>query len=256
MKKRTTKTAKTPLAGKVALVTGGAKRVGRAVALALAEAGMDVAITYRHSASEARQVVRAIERLGRRAAMIPIELAEPDAAEQVFTQFRRHFDSLYALINNASSFDPSPVGRVTPSHYDAHMAVNARAPLMLIQKFAPLLAAHDTPGRVVNFVDIHVMGQPLKGYIAYNASKAALKEITMTMAMELGPKVTVNAIAPGVVAWAESYTAEQRRLYMKRVPLGRPGTPEDAVRTVLFFVRDANYCTGQIIRLDGGRLLT
>ncbi len=253
---RTTKTKPTPPASKTALVTGGAKRVGRAVALALAEAGMDVAITWQHSDREARQVVRKIEAMGRRAAMIQVDLADADAAEQVYEQFRGQFGSLYALVNNASIFDPSPLKQVTPAFYDRQMAVNARAPLMLIQKFAPMLASHNTPGRVVSFIDIHVMGQPLKGYVAYNASKAALQEITMTMAMELAPKVTVNAIAPGVVAWAESYTPKQRELYMRRVPWARPGTPEDAARAVLFLVRDADYCTGQVIRLDGGRLLT
>ena len=109
---------------------------------------------------------------------------------------------------------------------------------------------------MVNFIDIHVMGQPLAGYAAYNASKAALKEITMTCAVELAPKVTVNAIAPGVVAWPDSFAPEQRHKYMKRVPLGRAGTPADAAAAMLYLIRDADYCTGQIIKLDGGRLLT
>ena len=100
------------------------------------------------------------------------------------------------------------------------------------------------------------MGEPLAGYMAYNASKAALREVTMTAAVELAPRVTVNAVAPGVVAWADSYSQGQRRAYLEKVPLGRPGTPEDAAAAVLFLVRDAGYCTGQILRLDGGRLLT
>jgi pteridine reductase len=108
----------------------------------------------------------------------------------------------------------------------------------------------------VSFVDIHVLGQPLKGYVAYNVSKAALLEVTMTLAMELAPRVTVNAVAPGVVEWPESYSAKEREAYLKRVPLGRPGTPGDAARAVLFLVRDADYTTGQVLRLDGGRLLT
>lgn len=246
------------LAGTVALVTGGARRVGRVVALRLAAAGMDVAITFRRSGAQAQDVVGEIRNLGRRAAAMEVDLARPDAAQTVRDRFGEHFDRLDALVNNASGFEPSPAGGVSVEAFDHNMAVNARAPLMLIQAFAPMLAAHhpDRVGRVVNFIDIHVLGQPLKGYVAYNASKAALKEVTMTAAMELAPKVTVNAIAPGVVCWAPSYTAEQRALYMKRVPLQRPGTPEDAAQAVLYLVRDAAYCTGQILKLDGGRLLT
>lgn len=237
-------------------MTGGARRVGRAVALALADADMDVALTCRTSGDEAENVVRAIEAKGRRALAIHVDLAEADADEQVERAFRARFDSMAVLVNSASIFAPCAVADVTNEEFDRNLAINARAPLMLIRRFRPLLAAHEVPGRIVNFIDIHVMGQPLGGYVAYNASKAALAEITMTCAMELAPHVTVNAIAPGVVAWAERYTEAERREYLRRVPLGRPGTPEDAARTVMFLVRDASYCTGQVIRLDGGRLLT
>lgn len=245
-----------PLDGKVALVTGAAKRVGRAIALKLAHAGMDVAITYRQSDEEAKQVVSDIEQLGRRAIAIKSDFAAAGAAADVHEQFMRQFDSCYALVNNASFFEPSPIGELTADAFDRNIAVNARTPLLLIQKFASLLAAHQTPGRIINFIDIHVISQPLKNYVAYNASKAALQEITMTMSMELAPKITVNAIAPGVVAWAASYTDDERETYMQRVPLARPGTPDDAATAALFLIRDADYCTGQIIKLDGGRLLT
>lgn len=250
------------LAGKVALVTGGARRVGAAIALALAREGCDVAITCRRSGKEASQVVRQIQALGRRALVIRVELADPRAADRIHRQFTRQFDRLDILVNNASGFEPGRIGAITVRDFDRQMAVNARTPLLLIQKFAPMLAAHAklnqpaTLGRIVNFIDIHVIGQPLKGYMAYNLSKAALHEITMTAAMELAPRITVNAIAPGVVQWAPSYTPAQRRQYMKRVPLGRPGTPQDAAAAVLYLVREGHYCTGQVIRLDGGRLLT
>ena len=250
------------LEGKVALVTGAAKRVGRGIALRLAEAGMDVAITYQSSAAEARDTVSAIEGWGRRGLAIRVDFAKPQAAEQVFERFTRRFTRLDALVNNASTFAPSPLSGLKRKDFEHFMAVNALAPLQLIQLFAPLLAGHydrrdpASIGRIVNFVDIHVLGQPLKGYVAYNASKAALLEITRTLALELAPKVTVNALAPGVVAWAESYTPRQRKAYMRRVPLARPGTPEDAAAAALFLIRDADYCTGQVIQLDGGRLWT
>jgi pteridine reductase len=250
------------LGGRVALVTGGARRVGRAVALTLARAGMDVAITYNRSRGDAETLVTAITQLGRRALAIKIEMAHPDAAEQIHEAVTSQFDRLDALINNASIFDPTPFGNISVAQYDRNQAINARAPLMLIQKFAPMLGAHydasdpSSPGRIVNFIDIHVMGQPLRDYAAYNCSKAALMEITSTCAVELAPRITVNAIAPGVVAWADSYNEEMKQHYMTRVPLGRPGTPEDGAAAVLYLVRDAAYCTGQVIRLDGGRSLS
>ena len=214
------------------------------------------------SVREARGVVERIESLGRRAVAIRVDLAKANCADVVHRAFTRKFERLDALVNNASIFSPSPLAKLTRREVDGNMAVNAIAPLMLIQKFATMLKAHHDPrdpastGRVVNFIDIHVIGQPLKGFVAYNASKAALHEVTMTLALEMAPSVTVNALAPGVVAWAESYTAAQREAYMRRVPLARPGTPEDAAAAALFLIRDAHYCTGQVIRLDGGRWLT
>lgn len=242
--------------GKVALVTGGSKRVGRAIALELARKGMDVAITYRSSKNDAKSVVAEIERLGRKAVAIEVDFFDSEGPAHVFREFGRSFESLYALVNNASFFEPTPLAKLTEEAFERNQIVNVRAPLFLIQKFAEQLGSHERPGRVVNFIDIHVMGQPLKGFVAYNLAKAALEEVTMTLAMELAPKVTVNAVAPGVVAWAPSYTEKERKQYLRRVPLGRAGTPEDAAVAVRFLVCDADYSTGQILRVDGGRLLT
>ena len=247
---------------KVALVTGAGRRVGRAVALRLARLGMDVAITCHTRVDDARQTVADIEELGRRACCVQVDLGQPGAVEEVYRQVTAHFDRLDVLVNNASRFTRSPIGSIEPGDFDQEMAVNARTPLMLIQRFAAMLGQHhdtqdpSSAGRVVNFIDMHVTGQPLKAHAVYNASKAALLEITRTCAVELAPKITVNAIAPGVVVWAESYTDQQRRKYLQRVPLDRPGTPEEAADTVGFLVGDAHYCTGQVIRLDGGRWLT
>ncbi len=245
-----------------ALVTGGARRVGRAVALRLAEAGMDVAITYHRHEAEAQQTAKQIEGLGCRAAVIRVDLAQPHAANVVYDQYVKHLDRLDALVNNASRFTRTPIGSIQPNDFDVELAVNARAALMLTQAFTPMLEANynasdpSSTGRVVNFVDMHVTGQPLKAHAAYNASKAALLEITRTCAVELAPKITVNAIAPGVVEWASSYTPQQRAKYLQRVPLQRPGTPQEAADVVRFLVQDAHYCTGQVLRLDGGRWLT
>jgi len=250
------------LTGKVALVTGAAKRVGRQIALQLAEAGMDIALHYNHSEKEATETAAQIEQLGRKVVMIQADLSQPDATDEIYKAHQQHFDRLDALINNASCFAAKTIGQITHDDIHRNMAINAVSPLMLIQQFASMLSEHfdandpASTGRIVNFIDIHVMGEPLKGYLPYNISKAALQEITHTAAMELAPRITVNACAPGVVSWADEYTEEMKRNYMTRVPLARPGTPVDAAAAVLFLVRDAHYCTGQTIRLDGGRLLT
>ena len=250
------------LTNKVALITGGARRVGREIALSLARAGMDVAITYNQSHDDAKHTVEKIRKLGRRAIAIAADNRDPRAAELIYQGFVDEFDHLHALINNASSFSPSPFGQITTDAYDAHMAVNARTPLLLTQLCAPLLAAHYHPddpsslGRVINFVDVHVLGEPLHNFLAYNASKAALLEITMSCAIELAPKITVNAVAPGVVDWPEGTGPEYRERYLKRVPLARAGQPTEAASAVVFLVRDGHYCTGQVIRVDGGRALS
>ncbi len=250
-----------PLAGKAALITGGAKRLGRAIALGLAQAGMDVAVTFNTSRDEAKQTCEQIQRLGRRALAVSADLADPAAADDIHDAVMGKFNRIDALVNNASVYDPSPIGTITADGFSRVMAVNTCAPLLLIQRFASALSAnyHEgdpaTAGRIVNLIDTHVLGQPHRGYAAYNASKAALTEITMTGAVELAPGITVNAIAPGVIAWPQSSTPQQRKQYLTRVPLNREGTLEEVAAAVVFLVRDAGYCTGQIIRLDGGRLL-
>ena len=246
---------------KVALVTGGARRVGAAAALRLAQAGYDIALTYRASEADAQATAGRITALGRAAQTIRVDLADDDADEQVYDAVTARFGRLDALINNASIFAPTPIEEMDGGTYDRYQAVNARAPLMLMRRFAPWLGAHfdendpSTMGRVVNFVDIHVLGEPMPGYAAYNASKAALLELTRTAAVSLGPAVTVNAIAPGVVAWADDFSDEYKRRYLERTPLKRPGTPDDAAEAVRWLVCEAHYCTGEVIRIDGGRWL-
>ncbi len=249
-------------ANPVALITGGAKRVGAAVCLALAQAGYDIAFTYHQSGPEAQQMLHKLQGLDCRATAIRINLARPDADARIETALRKKFNRCDVLVNNASVYEATPWGDIDTDIADAHWAVNARLPMMLTQRMSAWLAQYasvDQPatlGRVINLVDMHVLGQHRKNYAAYAASKAALVELTYSMARELAPKVTVNAIAPGVVAWEPTFTSKQRRDYLKRVPLQRAGTPDDVATTVLYLVQQAHYVTGQVIRLDGGRLLT
>ena len=243
------------LTDKVALVTGGARRVGRAVALRLAEAGCHVMITFNTSADEAAQTVADITALGRRAWCAKIDLASPSAPRQIVRHLKRGADRLDVLVHNAAVYRPTPWGKLTREDWYEHIRVNATAPVMITQALADLLAA-DGGGRVIHFLDAHLLDHSRRNYLAYSVSKAALLEATHCLAREMAPHVTVNAIAPGVVDWAEDMTAKQRKAYLQQIPLGRAGTVDDAAGAVLFLARDADYLTGQIIRLDGGRTLT
>ncbi len=244
------------------MITGGARRVGAAVCLALAQAGYDIVFTYHQSEKDAHKLIRKLRGMSRRAIGIRINLAQTHADARIENALRKHFDRCDVLVNNASVYEATRWGGIDCAKADLHWAVNARLPMMLTQRLSALLAKHAqvnqpaTLGRVINLVDMHVLGQHRKNYSAYAASKAALVELTYSMARELAPNVTVNAIAPGVVAWEPSFTAKQRRDYLQRVPLERAGTPEDVAATVLYLVKQAHYVTGQVIRLDGGRWLT
>ena len=247
---------------KVALITGGAKRVGRAIALTLAESGMDIAFTWNNSEKEAEKLFEEIRSMERNVISIKVDHNQSNAIEIIVENFTKKFNRLDALINNASCFEPSVMGAISSERFDRDMTINARVPLLLIQAFSTMLAENYSPedssstGRVINFIDTHILGEPLREYASYNASKAALLEITNTCALELAPEITVNSIAPGVVAWAPSYSEEKKKEYLKRVPLGRAGLAEEAASAVKFLVQEAHYCTGQIIQVDGGRHLT
>jgi len=242
------------LSDKVALVTGGARRVGRAVAVKLAQAGCHVAITYLTSKQDAEETIRMVHAAGCSGWAMRIDLNDPHAATKIRKELAKVTDRLDVLVNNASLFNTTPWGSIQREQWHEHLRLNVTAPVMITQELAEPLAAHDG-GRVINFVDIHVMGRPRRDYLAYNVSKAALLEATRSMAIELAPKVTVNAIAPGVVAWADGMTEREKEAYRAKIPLQRSGTPEDAARAALYLVRDAAYLTGEVIRVDGGRWL-
>ncbi len=242
------------LTDKVALVTGGARRVGRTLAIELAQAGCDVAITFNTSRADAEQVVKEITALGRRAWAWQVDLANPTAPRQITDDVTRDAGRLDVLVHNASVYEPSRWGDTKDYELHIHHRVNAMAPVMMTQACADLLSA-DGGGRVINFLDAHLLENTRRGYLAYSMSKAALLEATYVLAREMAPAVTVNAIAPGVIDWAEDMTDDQRAAYLSRIPLARPGTPQDAAQAVLYLARNADYLTGQIIRLDGGRTL-
>ncbi|MDD3517447.1 MAG: pteridine reductase [Chromatiales bacterium] len=236
------------------LITGAARRIGAAIARRLHAQGANLVLHYRSSAADAESLRD--ELLAQRAnsvALVQGDLLKLDDIERIAAEAQSAFGRLDVLVNNASTFYPTPVGGITAEHWDDLMGSNLRAPLFLSQACAPHLAARE--GVIVNIVDIH--GQrPLKNYPLYCAAKAGLHMLTQALARELGPQVRVNGVAPGAILWPEQ--AENTAMYediIQRTALKREGSPEDVADAVLFLVRDARYVTGQIIPVDGGRLL-
>jgi pteridine reductase len=234
---------------RVALVTGGARRVGRAIVERLAAAGFAVAFTYRASEADAEAV-----QAGCGAWPIQVDLTDPAASCDRIAEVLELFSGdLNVLVNNASLFEPDGLANLKLSALREMQTIHVEAPLMLVQRFAPMLRA--TKGHVVNMVDL-LAERPWPAYLGYCSTKAALANVTLALAKELAPDVTVNGIAPGVVAWPDDYPAEERERYLKRVPLARPGTPADVGELVHYLVTAGSYISGQIIRLDGGRSVT
>ncbi len=236
---------------RVALVTGGAKRVGRAIVQALADAQFDVVFTYLTSDSQAAELVSDLGSKLAKAVAIKADLTDPAASvAAIFEGVTRQFDRLDLLVNNASLFLPGDLSQTDALLIDRMMAIHFHSPLLLIKQFAPMLRA--SSGHVVNMLDL-LAEKPWPAYLGYSASKAAMANATLSLARELAPQVTVNGIAPGVIDWPDDMPADDREAYLKRVPLNRPGTPDDAAKLVKFLVTEGTYITGQILRLDGGR---
>jgi pteridine reductase len=242
----------TPLAGQVVLVTGGARRLGAAIAGRLHAAGATVALHYRSSAAEAEALVASFEsaRVGS-AFALGADLLDPEALPRLVQAVTDRCGRLDVLVNNASSFYPTPVGTITTAQFDDLLGTNLRAPLFLAQAAAPELRR--TRGLILNLADIH--GQrPLRHHTVYSVAKAALIMLTRSLARELGPEVRVNAIAPGPVLWPEhGMTEDLRREIVSKTALGRSGEPDDIARAAYFFAAEAPYVTGQVLAVDGGR---
>ncbi len=239
------------VSGKVALVTGAGRRVGRAIAIELAEAGCDVAVHYHTSEAAAREVVAEIERRGRRAVLVQGDLADATAPAAIVAQTKDALGRLDILINSASTFEQRPLADSDAAFWERTLRVNVIGPALLSRAAAPLMQAAGA-GRIVNLTDI-LADRPARGYAAYCTSKAALAGLTRALAIELAPLITVNAIAPGIAEFPDSYDQATREKLINRVPLKRAGSPEEVAALVRFLVTSGDYITGQIIPLDGGR---
>lgn len=241
------------LADRVVLVTGAARRVGAAIARQLHAAGARLALHYRSAGAEAAAL--ADELNARRAASVSLfqaDLLDAAALAALVEAVVASCGRLDGLVNNASSFFPTPLGHIDAAAWDDLVGTNFRAPLLLAQAAAPHLRA--SGGAIVNITDIHAE-RPLKGYALYCAAKGALLTLTRALAIELGPEVRVNAVAPGAILWPTDgqFPAPERAGIVEHTLLKREGAPEDIAATVLFLLAGAPYVTGQVINVDGGR---
>jgi pteridine reductase len=240
------------LHGKIALVTGGARRVGRAISLALAKAGCDVGIHFNRSAGDARALAAEVRSLGRRAEAFQADLANPEQVESLFRDFGGAFGRLDVLVNNAGLYDRTPIDSLTAQQWDAEFAVNARAPALCISRGLPLMGEG---GTIINITDISV-DRPRADYPAYCASKAALLALTRSCAKALaGRGIRVNAVAPGVALWPEDVSEPYKQELVDSVPMKRAGSPDDVAEAIVFLARQ-DYITGQQLRVDGGWCMT
>ena len=240
------------LSGETALVTGAARRIGAAIASKLHGAGMQVAIHYRGSAAEARQLAAKLNDNREDSARIfQADLAVSGEPERLLGEVLDWTGSLGVLVNNASTFYPTPLGSIDESDWSDLLGSNLKAPLFLSQAAAPYLRR--CHGSIVNIIDIHAR-RPLRDHHVYGAAKAGLAMLTKSLAKDLAPDVRVNGVAPGAIAWPENgMSSEIKDGILSEVPLGRSGNPADIANAVLFLVRDATYSTGQILAIDGGR---
>lgn len=253
----------------VALITGVSRpgRVGHAIARRLWRDGFDLVLTHRGDDAVARAIADDVRAHVHREGSIdlaPLDLSDLDAVERWARGRADALPRIDALVHNASLYEPTPTDTVDAPTLERFYRVNTLAPLLLSRAMAPRLAESPLPGggAIVAMCDIHAMGelgQPRRGFVAYELSKAALHELVLVLARELAPRVRVNAVAPGVVAFPtsghESDKAAQDR-YLARVPLARSGTPDEAAAAVAWLIGGATYCTGQVIKVDGGRAVS
>lgn len=240
------------LDGKVALVTGAARRIGAAIAAQLHDSGAKLAIHYRRSDSDAMALADTLNSKRRdSAATFQTDLLQVDSFPSLISDVVAWGDRLDVLVNNASTFYPTPIGEITEQHWDDLVGSNLKAPLFLSQAAAPELQNNE--GVIINIVDIHAQ-RPLLNHPVYGSAKAGLAMLTRALAKDLAPKIRVNGVSPGAILWPEDGMSDSvKRSIIHQVPLERPGDPNDIAGAVLYLARDAKYVTGQIIAIDGGR---
>jgi pteridine reductase len=236
----------------VALITGAARRIGAAIARTLHAQGANVAIHYRESGEAANAVAADLNAMrADSAATFAADLTDLASLNHLVDDVSAWHSRLDILVNNASSFYPTPVGEITEDQWDDLIGTNLKAPLFLSQ--AALPALREARGVIINIVDVHSQ-RPLRNHTVYGPAKAGLAMLTRSLAKDLAPEVRVNGVSPGAILWPENgMSGATKDTILEQIPLGRPGTPDDVANAVLFLAKDADYVTGQIIAIDGGR---
>ena len=241
------------LPGEKVLVTGGARRIGRVLALELARAGAAVAITYRRSREQALSTVAELQQAGARAHALHCELNDPESIDTAVEHAAQALGGLSLLVNNAGAFETVPLEAITAEQWDAMFATNTRAPFLMAQAALPYLRTHAAvAGRAARIINIGSLGgqHAWATHAHYCASKSALHMLTLTMAKAFAPAIAVNCVAPGMIATAE-VTAEYAH-FVAKTPMRRNGTPADVAQAVLFFAGATSFITGQVLTVDGG----
>ena len=238
-----------PLAGKVALVTGGAKRLGKAAGLALAKAGADVAITFLASAKEAQQTAKQIENLGVRALAVPCDVTDPKSVRAAIAAVIRKFSGLDILVNNAGRYETVAFDQLSLQQWNTIFATNVRGPFLVSKEALPHLRKR--MGRIINLGSLGGV-RPWASHAHYCSSKAALHMLTTVMAKALAPAIAVNCVAPGMIDLGEKAAADFMKRMAKQNPMQRNGTAADVSAATLFFASAPHFITGQILVVDGG----
>lgn len=241
------------LSGATAIITGAGRRVGAAIALELARHGCDIALHYNQSQAECESVARQIRQMSRRCHLLRADLSLPPSWPRVIEECVTALGSLDVFVNNASIFEPMELEAFNLDAWDRTLRINLTAPAALCHYAAGHLARSGY-GKIVNLTDI-AADIPWSKHLAYCASKAALVNLTKALAKALAPDVQVNAVSPGIAVFPESYDQDLKAKLIAKVPLKRPGTPQDVAKAVRFLCEDGDYITGQIISVDGGRSL-
>jgi pteridine reductase len=241
------------LQGRVALVTGAAHRVGKAIALALAKEGADIVVHYGSSVNGAHETAQEIEALGRRAFLRQADMSNWQAAEALGRAALDHFGRVDVLVNSASSFNDSGLLDATEADFDAAIDVNVKGPYALSRVIGQAMLGYDSVSNIVNIVDEGAF-YPWRRYVTHSLSKSALLSLTRAQALNLGPKVRVNAVCPGPVLKPPDYTEARWQALRKSNPLGELGTAEQVAETVVFLVTGPQFINGDCIMLDGGRM--
>lgn len=235
------------------LITGGAKRIGREVALCLAQKGANLAINYKSSKESAERVVAEIEGIGRKAVAVQGDVSRAEDARRLVDTVVAEFGSIDVLVNNAAIFPKTPYDKITEKDWDTVLRVNTKGPF-LCSFYASKHMRAQKKGKIINMADWAAM-RPYKDYLPYLVSKAGVIALTKALAVELAPHIQVNAVAPGPILLPEDMREEEKQKVREATLLGRIGSPQDIANTIAFLIEGSDFITGAVIPVDGGRLL-